>query len=191
MLYIAHDWNISRGLPSCHPGYTEAEDQTSPWLRSPTRGLTSRSQTRSSTRRWAVPHCPQRTYSPGVTTWRRWQHGWSWGWPRWASRPHLSGSTRRHCGQRRRSQYGRSSGPSRCLGRTGTGESTRGCQGHASLTLTIFQGPHIVLWMKTNKPLRNMRFKKNTKLFDVRMWLTWEWNRPSGGSPDRAPKIWL
>lgn len=78
-------------------------------------GLTSHSQTQSSRQRWVEPHCRLRTYSPVETTWQRWQLGWSWGWPVWASIPLPSGTTHRHYDLLHMSLYGHFWEPSQYL----------------------------------------------------------------------------
>lgn len=77
--------------------------------------LTSHSLPQSSTQIWGELRCPGQTCSPVVTTWRKWLRGWFAPTPRWVSTHHPSGSTHRHCGQRHKSQFGWTLGPSQCL----------------------------------------------------------------------------
>lgn len=80
-----------------------------------TNSLTSRSQTQSSRLRWVERRSQRQTCSPVGTTWRRWQLGWSWGWPAWASILLPSGTTHRRCGPLHTSRYGHSWEPSQFL----------------------------------------------------------------------------
>lgn len=77
--------------------------------------LTSRSLPRSSKQIWGGRRFPGQTCSPGATTSRRWLRGWFGPGPGWASTRRPSGSIRRHCGRRHKSQFGWTVGPSQFL----------------------------------------------------------------------------